>query len=115
MDVYLAPACALYGRGDGKYSCALWDPRRSDIYPAASASWWSAAEESALLNRTLDATRDWYFTGDSLSLQHMRAFACAVGAATFRAATPAEIWSTCFTPMQWEKWDPDVTELADGA
>uniref|UniRef100_A0A7S0PXA3 Polyketide cyclase/dehydrase n=1 Tax=Coccolithus braarudii TaxID=221442 RepID=A0A7S0PXA3_9EUKA len=28
-------------------------------------------------------------------------------------ATPARIWSACFTDMKWETWDPDVVELAN--
>jgi hypothetical protein len=28
-------------------------------------------------------------------------------------ATPATIWKTCFTPMKWESWDPDVEALED--
>jgi hypothetical protein len=28
-------------------------------------------------------------------------------------ATPQTIWKTCFEPMKWESWDPDVKELKD--
>ena len=28
-------------------------------------------------------------------------------------ATPAQIWKTCFAPMKWEEWDPDVEALED--
>lgn len=36
---------------------------------------------------------------------------CEVSA-TVRA-TPATIWSSCFEPMKWESWDPDLRELKD--
>ena len=26
-------------------------------------------------------------------------------------ASPATIWKTCFAPMKWENWDPDITHL----
>ncbi len=29
------------------------------------------------------------------------------------AATPETIWETCFVPMKWETWDPDLKELKD--
>mmetsp|Transcript_20443 Transcript_20443/g.35134 ORF Transcript_20443/g.35134 Transcript_20443/m.35134 type:complete len:148 (+) Transcript_20443:47-490(+) len=29
------------------------------------------------------------------------------------AATPETIWSTCFEPMKWESWDPDLKEVTD--
>eukprot|EP00956_Cyclotella_meneghiniana_P029940 scaffold74192_cov68-Cyclotella_meneghiniana.AAC.2 len=29
------------------------------------------------------------------------------------AATPETIWNTCFVPMKWESWDPDLKELID--
>mmetsp|Transcript_21210 Transcript_21210/g.30358 ORF Transcript_21210/g.30358 Transcript_21210/m.30358 type:complete len:146 (-) Transcript_21210:139-576(-) len=29
------------------------------------------------------------------------------------AATPSTIWETCFAPMKWETWDPDVLEVKD--
>lgn len=28
-------------------------------------------------------------------------------------ATPSVIWKTCFTPMKWEMWDPDIVGLED--
>lgn len=28
-------------------------------------------------------------------------------------ATPATIWKTCFAPMKWELWDPDVELMQD--
>eukprot|EP00568_Trieres_chinensis_P008787 CAMPEP_0183307270 /NCGR_PEP_ID=MMETSP0160_2-20130417/17233_1 /TAXON_ID=2839 ORGANISM="Odontella Sinensis, Strain Grunow 1884" /NCGR_SAMPLE_ID=MMETSP0160_2 /ASSEMBLY_ACC=CAM_ASM_000250 /LENGTH=162 /DNA_ID=CAMNT_0025470823 /DNA_START=181 /DNA_END=669 /DNA_ORIENTATION=- len=28
-------------------------------------------------------------------------------------ASPSTIWSSCFSDMKWEKWDPDVTEMID--
>ena len=28
-------------------------------------------------------------------------------------ATPAEIWKSCFVPMKWEQWDPDVEAIED--
>jgi len=29
------------------------------------------------------------------------------------AATPTTIWETCFAPMKWESWDPDLAEVKD--
>jgi hypothetical protein len=29
------------------------------------------------------------------------------------AATPATIWQTCFAPMKWESWDPDLKAVTD--
>lgn len=29
------------------------------------------------------------------------------------AATPETIWQTCFEPMKWESWDPDLKEVKD--
>ncbi|KAL3780529.1 hypothetical protein HJC23_004516 [Cyclotella cryptica] len=29
------------------------------------------------------------------------------------AATPETIWKTCFEPMKWESWDPDLKETRD--
>lgn len=29
------------------------------------------------------------------------------------AATPKIIWETCFAPMKWELWDPDMEEMVD--
>lgn len=29
------------------------------------------------------------------------------------AATPETIWRTCFEPMKWEQWDPDLREVKD--
>ena len=31
------------------------------------------------------------------------------------AATPATIWETCFAPMKWESWDPDLKEVKDSS
>ncbi|KAL7533074.1 hypothetical protein ACHAXR_005029 [Thalassiosira sp. AJA248-18] len=28
-------------------------------------------------------------------------------------ATPETIWQTCFDPMKWESWDPDLKEVRD--
>eukprot|EP01083_Nonionella_stella_P007425 21467_1 len=28
-------------------------------------------------------------------------------------ATPETIWNTCFEPMKWESWDPDLNEVKD--
>lgn len=28
-------------------------------------------------------------------------------------ATPSTIWKTCFAPMKWELWDPDLKELTE--
>jgi len=28
-------------------------------------------------------------------------------------ATPETIWSTCFEPMKWESWDPDLNAVSD--
>ena len=29
------------------------------------------------------------------------------------AATPETIWNTCFVPMKWESWDPDLKDMID--
>ena len=29
------------------------------------------------------------------------------------AATPETIWQTCFAPMKWESWDPDLKAVTD--
>lgn len=36
-----------------------------------------------------------------------------VNASSTAKATPQTIWVTCFVPMKWEMWDPDVKELRD--
>ena len=28
-------------------------------------------------------------------------------------ATPTAIWETCFAPMKWQIWDPDLAEMQD--
>lgn len=29
------------------------------------------------------------------------------------AATPKIIWETCFAPMKWELWDPDMEKMVN--
>eukprot|EP00533_Pseudo-nitzschia_delicatissima_P014687 CAMPEP_0197283926 /NCGR_PEP_ID=MMETSP1432-20130617/25180_1 /TAXON_ID=44447 /ORGANISM="Pseudo-nitzschia delicatissima, Strain UNC1205" /LENGTH=146 /DNA_ID=CAMNT_0042750925 /DNA_START=50 /DNA_END=490 /DNA_ORIENTATION=+ len=31
------------------------------------------------------------------------------------SATPETIWETCFVPMKWEEWDPDLNEVKDAS
>ncbi len=48
-----------------------------------------------------------------LAILHPTMAPCEVSSTV--SATPETIWETCFVPMKWEEWDPDLNEVKEAS